>query len=110
MQVIDPPWLAMSKESTSGIPQMQLSFIFGAVQTLPVWILADSSSVRNLITKVVNNRLFFKPAIQESGDVRVIRYNGEAINLKGITVLPIALGSTLVCDEFEVVPNLSLKV
>ncbi len=48
---------AMSEESTPGTPRMQLFFVLGAVQTLPVWILADSGSVRNLIDETVYKRL-----------------------------------------------------
>ena len=89
---------------------MQLFFILGAVQTLPVWILADSGSVRNLIDESVYNRLPFKPPIRDPGDVRVIGGNGEALDLKGIAVLPVAFGSNLIWHEFGVVPNLPLEV
>ena len=64
MQVIDPALPAMSQESTPWTPRMQLFFIPGAVQTLPVWILADSGSVRNLIDESVYNRLPFKPQFE----------------------------------------------
>ena len=63
VQVIDPAMPAMSQESTPGTPRMQLFFILGAVQTLPVWILADSGSVRNLMDEAVYNRLPYKPPI-----------------------------------------------
>ena len=89
---------------------MQLFFILGAVQTLPVWILADSGSVRNLIDESIFNRLPLKPPIREPGDVRVIGGNGEAFDLKVFAVLPVALGSNLIWHEFGVVPNLSLEV
>ena len=87
----------MSEESTPGTPQMQLFFVLGAVQTLPVWILADSGSVRNLIDEAVFNRFPFKPLIKDPGDVRVIGNNGEALDLKGFAVLPVSLGSNLIC-------------
>ena len=51
VQVIDPALPAMSEESTPRTPRMQLFFVLGAVQTLPVWILAYSGSVRNLIER-----------------------------------------------------------
>ncbi len=47
---------------------MQLFFVLGAVQTLPVWILADSGSVRNLIDEVVFNKLPFQPPIRDPGE------------------------------------------
>ena len=89
---------------------MKLFFILGAIQTLPVWILADSGSVRNLIDENVYNRLFYKPSIRGPKDVRVIEGNGEALDLKGFAVLLVALGSTLVWHEFGVVPKFSLEV
>ena len=110
VQVIDPALPAMSPESTTGTPQMKLFFILGAVQTLPVWILADSGSVSNLIDESVYNRLSFKPPIRDPGDVRVFGGNGEALDLKGFAVLPVALGSNLILHKFCVVPNLPLKV
>ncbi len=110
MQVINPALPAMSPESTPGTPRMQLFFILGAVQTLPLWILADSGSVRNLIDEAVYNRLLYKPPIRDPGNVRVIGSNGEALDLKGFAVLPIALGSKLILHEFGFVPNGQLKV
>ena len=89
---------------------MQLFFILGAVQTLPVWILADSGLVHNLIDESVYNRLPFKPPIRDPGDVRVIGGNGETLDLKGFAVLPVAVGSNLIWHEFGVVPNLPLEV
>ena len=92
VQVIDPALPAMSEESTPGTPQMQLFFVLGVVQTLPVWILADAGSVRNLIDESVFNCLPFKPRIKDPGNVRIIGGNGEALNLKGFAVLPVSLG------------------
>ena len=51
-QATDTVMPAMSEESTPGTPRMQLFFVLGAVQSLPVWILADSGSVRNLDRRV----------------------------------------------------------
>ena len=61
---------------------MQLFFGLGAVQTLPVWILADSGSVSNLTDETVFNRLPFKPPIKDPGDVRVIGGNGETLECR----------------------------
>ena len=36
--------------------------------------------------------------------------NGEALEIKGFAVLPVAFGSTLIWHEFGVVPNLTLEV
>ena len=96
MQVIDPALPAMSEESTPGTPRMQLFFVLGAVQTLPVWILADCGFLRNLIDESVFNRLPFKPSIKDPGDIRVIGGNGEALDLRGFAVLPVSLGSNLI--------------
>ncbi len=89
---------------------MQLFFVLGAVQTLPVWILADSGSLRNLIDESVFNRFPYKLPINDNGDFRVIGGNGEALDLKGFAVLPVSLGSNLIWHEFGVVPNLPLEV
>ena len=110
VHVIDPALPAMSEESTPGTPRMQLFFVLGAVQTLPVWVLADSGSVRNLIDESVYNRLPFKPPIRDPGDVQVIGGNGEALNLKGFAVLPVSLGTNLIWHEFGIVSNLPLEV
>ena len=110
VQVVEPALPAMSPESTTRTPRMQLLFILGDVQTLPVWILADSGSVRNLINEFVYNRLPFKPPLRDPEDMRVIGGNGEALDLKGFAVLPVAFGSNLIWHEFGVVPNRSLEV
>ena len=77
---------SMSEESTPGILRRQLFCVFGAVQTLPVWIVAYSGSVRNLIDESVYRRLPYQPPIRDPEDVRIIYGNGEALNLKGFTV------------------------
>ena len=100
----------MSEESTPGTPRMQLFFVLGSVQTLPVWILADSGSVRNLIDEAVYLKLPYQPPIRDPGDVLVIGGNGEALELKGFAVLPVSVGTTLLWHEFGVVPNLPLEV
>ena len=110
VQVIDPALPEMSEESTPGTSQMQLLIVLGAVQTLPFWILADSGFVRNLIEESVFNRFSFKPPIKYPGDVRVIRGNGEALDLKGFAVLPVSLGSNLIWHEFGIMPTLPLEV
>ena len=43
----------MIEESTPGTPRIKLVFVLGEVLTLPVWILADSGSIRNLIPEAV---------------------------------------------------------
>ena len=110
VQVCDPAMPAMSEESTPGTPRMQLFFVLGSVQTLPVWILADSGSVRNLIDEAVYLKLPYQPPIRDPGDVLVIGGNGEALELKGFAVLPVSVGTTLLWHEFGVVPNLPLEV
>ena len=42
VRIIDPA-MPMNEESTPGTARMQLFFVLKAVQTLPTWILADSS-------------------------------------------------------------------
>ena len=110
VQVIDFALPAMSEESTPGTPRMQLFFVFEAVQTLPVWILAESGFVRNLIDEWDYNRLPFRPPMRDPGNVQVIDENGEALDFKGFAVLPISLGSKLIWHDFGVVSNLPLAV
>ena len=109
VQIIDPS-LLMRKESTPGTPQMQLFFVFGAVQSLPTWILAGSGSVGNLVNQAVYRKLPYQPPIRNPGECRVIGGNGEPLDLKGFTVLPVTLGTILLWHEFGVVPNLPLEV
>ena len=101
---------SISEESIPGNHRMQHFFVLGAVQTLPVWILANSSSVRNLIDESVYRRLPYQPPIRDPCDVPVIGGNGEALDFKGFTVLPVSLGTNLLWHEFGVVPNLLLQV
>ena len=90
VMVLDPTMPAMNEESTPGTPRMKLFFVLGAVQSLPVWIMADSGSVRNLIDEAVFKRLPFQPSVRDPGDVRVIGGNNEAHDLKEFTVFPIS--------------------
>ena len=99
----------MSEESTPGTPRMQLFFVLGPVQTLPVWIFANSGSVRNFIDKSVYNRLPFKPPIRDLSDVQVIGGNGDVLDFKNVA-LPVSLGSNLIWHVFGAVSNLPLEV
>ena len=102
--------MPMSEESTPGTARMQLFIVLGAVQTLPTWILANSGSVRNLVDELVYKMLPYQPQIRDPGDCRVIGGNGKPLDLKGFTVLPVTLGTTLLWHEFGDVPNLPLEV
>ena len=66
--------------------------------------------MRNLIDEAVDKRLPFQPKIRDPGNVRVIGGNGEALDLKGFSVLPISLRSNLIWHEFGIVLNLPLEV
>ena len=59
---------------------------------------------------MVYKKLTYQPLIRDPGDCRVIGGNGEPLDLKGFTVLPVTLGTTLLWHEFGVVPNLPLEV
>ena len=106
----DPALPAMSDESTPGTVRMKLFFVLCAVQTLPVWVLVDFGSVRNLVNEALFRKLPFQPPIRDPGDVQVIGGNGEPLELRGFTVLPVALGAALLWHEFGVVPELPLEV
>ena len=84
VQVIHPALPAMIEVSTPGTPRMHLFFVLGAVQTLQMWILADSGSVRNFIDKAVDNRLPYKPPICDLGNVRVIGGKAEPSNSRAL--------------------------
>ena len=58
---------------------------------------------------MVYKKLPYQPPIKDPGDCRVIGGNGEPLDLKGFTVLPVTLGTTLLWHEFGVVPNLPLE-
>ena len=86
----------MSEESTPGTPRMKLLFVIKVVQTLPVWILANSGSVRYFINAAIYKRLPVQLPIQNPVDVRVIGVNGEALDLNGFAVLPISFETNLI--------------
>lgn len=55
-------------------------YVFNVVQSLPVYILADSGSARNLISLAMFKRLTYKPKLRHTGDVRIIggnRFSGD---------------------------------
>ena len=110
VRVLDRAMLGINEESTFGTPRLQLFFVIGAVQDLPVWILADSGSVSNLINETVYKRLPFQFPIRDPGEMRVIGNNGKPLDLKGYAVLPISLGSNLIWHELGVVPNNPFEV
>ena len=99
--------MPMSEESNPGTARMQLFLVLGAVQTLQTWILANSGSVQNLVDEMIYKKVSYQPPIRDPGDCQVI---GEPFELKGCTVLPITLGTTLLWHVFGVVPNMPLEV
>ena len=106
LQVCDP---AMPAVPAPGHSRMRLFFVESMVQNTPLWMLADSGSSRNLISENVFRRLAFQPPIRPPGDVRVIGGSGEALQLQGFAVLPVAFGSVLLWHEFGVVRDLPLE-
>ena len=89
---------------------MQLFFVLGAVQTLLTWVLADSGSVRNLISNRIYKKLQYQSPIRVPGNCKVIGGKSKPFNLKKFTILSVTLGTTLLCYKFGVVPKVSLKV
>lgn len=89
---------------------MHLFFVLIEVQTLPVWILAEFNSVRNQIDKAVYKRLHYQTLIRDRKDVNVIGGNGDTLDVKGVTVLLVSLGSNRIWHEFGVVSKVSFKV
>ena len=66
--------------------------------------------MRNLISETIYKKLQYQPPIRDQGEGRVICGNGEPLDLKGFTVLPVTLGNTLLWHEFGVVPYLPLEM
>ena len=85
---------AISQDSTSGTLQMQLVFILRAVQTLPAgyWQIPAQFATSSMNLFIIDS--LFKPSIRDPKDVRVIGGNGEALDLKGFALLPVAFGSS----------------
>jgi len=107
VKVVDSAMPVITPQSPA---RMRLFFVEGMIQTVPIWILADSGSTRNLISEATFNRLPFVPPMREPGDVRVVGGNGDELILRGFAVLPVAVGSVLLWHEFGVVPSLPLEV
>ena len=105
LRVVDPAMPSVPETSS----RLRLFFVEAMVQSVPMWILADSGSSRNLINENVYRRLPYQSAIRDPGDVRVIGGSGEALRLLGFAVLPVVFGATLLWHEFGVVADLPLE-
>ena len=54
----------MSEKSIAATPHIKLFFVLVAVQTLPIWIIADLGLLRNQIDKAVYKNFQFKPSLE----------------------------------------------
>lgn len=95
-------------EPTQAITRMRLFFVIGVVQALPMWILADSGSARNLISREAFNDFAFQPPLRLVRDVKVVGRSGEFLDLKGFAVIPITIMRTVIWHEFGVMKRLPL--
>ena len=66
--------------------------------------------MRNLIDEALYDRLPLKPPVRDPGGVRVIGCNGEALALRGFTVLHVSIRTMILWHEFGIVPRLPLQV
>lgn len=87
--------VACPAEDRDGTHCLKLFFVSASVQTVPVSILADSGSVRNLISETFFSKLLFKPPVQPVGDVQVVCGNGRSLDLRGFVVLPTTIGKVV---------------
>ena len=103
VHLFDSAMPVISEKYTPRTQGMQLLFVVGSVQTIPVWILADLGLIRNHVDKAVYNRLPYQFPIWGLGHVRVIVIKGEFVILKRYIVLPVFLRSNSIWHEFGVV-------
>lgn len=75
--------------------RFKLFFFVALVQTMSVWILADSCSARNLINETFFLGLPFQPPIRPIGDVQVVGGSKHLPDLRGFAILPTTIGSVV---------------
>lgn len=88
--------------------RLRIFYVLGVVQSLSVYILADSGYARNLISKAMFNRLTYKPTLRPTEDIRVIEGNGDYLVIDGFALLPASIGTVVFWHEFGVCPMLLL--
>lgn len=64
VMVLDLTMPEMSEKSIAATPHIKLFFVLVAVQTLPIWIIADLGLLRNQIDKAVYKNFQFKPSLE----------------------------------------------
>ena len=97
-----------SLESTPGNPRTILFFVLGIIQNQTHWVLADSSSVRNLIDYDVFRSLPYQLKLIQR-DIQIFGGNGGPLDIRGFALLPL-IGDTLIWHEFAVERQLPLEV
>lgn len=108
LRIEDATLIGQSTTITSAITRTRLFFVFGVIQSTALWILADSGSARNLISREAFEELALRPPLRPTGDIRVVGGSGECLEIDGFAVLPVALEKTVVWHEFGVVRRLPL--
>lgn len=70
------------------------------MKSLPLYILADSGSARNLISKAMFKRLTFKPKLRSTRDVCMIRFNKNHLIIDGFALLQASIGTVVLKHAF----------
>lgn len=67
-----------------------------------MYILADSCSSLNFISKAIFDRLTYKPKLRTTVDVRVNGGNGDYLVIYAFALLPASIGTVVFWHEFGV--------
>lgn len=75
---------------------------------MSVWIFADFSSARNLISEKYFSGLLFEPPIRPIGDVQVVGGSGNL--LRGFAILPTTIGTVVHWHKYGIVRELPIDL
>ena len=82
-------------ESTPGNPRTILILVQGIIHNQTHWVLADSGLLRNLIADFLFRFLPFQRHLNHR-NIQVFGGNACPINIRGVVVLPLTIGDTLI--------------
>lgn len=86
---------------------LKLFFEMASVQTMSVWIFADSGTARKLISETFYSGLPFQPLLQQIADIQVVEGSKYLLDLHGFAISR-TIRSVVLLHEYSIVRVLTI--
>lgn len=91
VRIVEHAFPVPQHEPFNAETRFRIFFIFNVVHRYPVYILAKLGLAWNLILKAMFDKLTYRPKLRLTGDVRVLRGNGDYVVISSFGLLFVSI-------------------